>query len=76
MMKRLRHRLAGAVRSASKTCLAVFEGGGGACIKVGLVAATLFTLVYAIETKAILALESSPELFGGHVSTTVGAMYR
>jgi hypothetical protein len=45
-------------------------------VKVGLVAAALFTLVYAIETKAILALESSPELFGGHTLTKVGGMYR
>jgi hypothetical protein len=76
MTKRLPHRLASAVRSASKTCLAVFERGGGVCLKVGLVAATLFTLIYAIETKAILTLESSPEVFGGHVANTVGAMYR
>ena len=45
-------------------------------VKVGLVAAALFTLAYAVETRAILALESSPELFGGHASTTVGSMYR
>ena len=45
-------------------------------VKVGLVAAAIFTLAYAVETRAILALESSPDLFGGHAPTTVGAMYR
>jgi hypothetical protein len=76
MTKRVMHRLAKIVRSGSKTCLAVFEGVGSAYVKVGLVAAALFILAYAIETKAILALESSPELFGSHALTTVGAMYR
>jgi hypothetical protein len=45
-------------------------------VKVGLVAAVLLTLAYGIETRAILALESSPELFGGHAPNTVGATYR
>jgi hypothetical protein len=33
---------------------------GGAHIKVGLIAAVLFALAGAVETRAILALESSP----------------
>jgi hypothetical protein len=32
----------------------------GAHIKLGLIAAILFALAYAVETKAILALEASP----------------
>jgi hypothetical protein len=76
MRKRVMNRLAKVVRSGSKTCLAVFEGVGGAYVRAGLVAAALFTMAYAIETKAILTLESSPELFGGHAPTTVGGMYR
>jgi hypothetical protein len=38
-------------------------------IKIGLIAAILFALAYAVETKAILALESSPnplEVTGDH----------
>jgi hypothetical protein len=32
-------------------------------VKLGLVAAAFFILAYAVETKAILALESSQDLF-------------
>jgi hypothetical protein len=57
------HRLAKVVRSGSKRSLAVLEKVGGAYVKVGLVAAILFTLAYAVETKAIFALESSQSPF-------------
>jgi hypothetical protein len=53
------HRLARVPRSRSKRSFAVFKKIARAHIKVGLVAATLFALAYAVETKAILALESS-----------------
>jgi hypothetical protein len=59
MTKSVMHRLAKVVRSGSKRSLAVLERAGGAYVKVGLVAAALFTLVYVVETKAIFALESS-----------------
>jgi hypothetical protein len=51
------------VRSKSKRCLAVLKTVNGAHVKLGLVAAALFVLAYAVETKAILALESSQNLF-------------
>lgn len=38
----------------------LFRSRRGAHIKVGLIAAVLFALAYAVETRAILALESSP----------------
>jgi hypothetical protein len=59
MTKSIMHRLAKVVRSGSKRSFAVIEKVGGAYVKVGLVAAALFTLAYAAETKAIFALESS-----------------
>jgi hypothetical protein len=61
MTKSIMHRLAKVVRSGSKRSFAVIEKVGGAYVKVGLVAAALFTLAYADETKAkaIFALESS-----------------
>jgi hypothetical protein len=53
------HRLARAPHPRSKRSFAVFKKITRAHIKVGLVAAALFALAYAVETKAILALESS-----------------
>jgi hypothetical protein len=47
----------------------VLKTAGGARIKVGLVAAILFALVCAVETKAIFTLESSQgpfEFTAGH----------
>ena len=38
----------------------------GAHIKLGLIAAILFALAYAVETKAILALEGIANAMGGH----------
>ena len=55
MRKSVMHRLAKVVRSGSKRSFAVLEKVGG----VGLVAAVLFTLAYAVETKAIFALEAA-----------------
>jgi hypothetical protein len=42
---------------------AVLKRVNGAHVKLGLVAAAFFILAYAVETKAILALESSQDLF-------------
>jgi hypothetical protein len=48
------------VRFPSRRSFAALKKASGARIKVGLIAAALFALVYAVETKAILDLESSP----------------
>jgi|HubBroStandDraft_1064217.scaffolds.fasta_scaffold1895984_2 hypothetical protein len=57
------HRLAEALRPSSKETFAVLKRIGGAPFAAGLVAAVLFASIYFIETKAILALESSPKIF-------------
>jgi hypothetical protein len=44
----------------SRRSFAALKKVRGAHIKLGLIAAILFALAYAIETKAILALEASP----------------
>ena len=56
-------RLAEVFRSKRKRSLAVLKKVNGAHVKLGLVAAAFFILAYAVETKAILALESSRDLF-------------
>jgi hypothetical protein len=56
-------RLAKVVRSKSKRSFAVLKKVNDAHVKLGLVAAALFVLAYVVETKAILALESSQNLF-------------
>jgi hypothetical protein len=53
------HRLAKVPRSSGKRSLAVLKEINRAHIKIGLVAAAVFALAYAVETKAILVLESS-----------------
>jgi hypothetical protein len=63
MTKSVMQRLANVVRSKSKRILAVLKKVNRAHVELGLVAAALFVLVYAVETKAILALESSQDLF-------------
>jgi hypothetical protein len=59
MTKSVMRHLAKVVRSRSKGGFAVLKKVSDAHIKVGLVAAAIFALAYAVETKAILALESS-----------------
>jgi hypothetical protein len=49
--------------SKSKRSLAVLKKVNGAHVKLGLVAEAFFILAYAVETKPILALESSQDLF-------------
>ena len=56
------HRLAKFVRSKGKRGFAVVKKAF-ARFKVGLVALALFALAYAVETKAVLTLESSQDLF-------------
>jgi hypothetical protein len=63
MTKSVVRRLAKVVRAASKRSFAVLKVSGRHA-KVGLVAAVLFALAYAVETKAVSTLESSPNLFG------------
>jgi hypothetical protein len=63
MTNNLMYRLARVVRSKSKKTFAVLKKIGGAHFKLGLVAAALFALAYAVETKAVLNLESSQDLF-------------
>jgi hypothetical protein len=59
MTERVVHSLTKILRSGSKRSRAVLTTAGGARVKVGLVAAILFALVCAVETKAIFTLESS-----------------
>ena len=63
MTNSVMRRLAEVFRSKSKRSLAVLKKVNGAHVKLGLVAAAFFVLAYAVETKAILALESSQNLF-------------
>jgi hypothetical protein len=63
MTKRVMHRLAKALCFRGKRSFPVLKKVSDAHIQVGLVAAALFALTYAVETKAILALESSQDLF-------------
>jgi hypothetical protein len=56
-------RLAKVVRSKSKITVAFFKTVNGAHVKLGIVAVAFFVLAYAVETKAILALQSSQDLF-------------
>ena len=63
MTNSVMQRLAEILCSKSKRSLAVLKKVNGAHVKLGLVAAAFFVLAYAVETKAILALESSQNLF-------------
>jgi hypothetical protein len=63
MTNNVMRRLAEVFRSKSKRSLAVLKKVNGTHVKLGLVAAAFFVLAYAVETKAILALESSQNLF-------------
>jgi hypothetical protein len=59
----LMHRLARAVRCIGSRSLALLKKLGGPHVRLGLLAAALFALAFAAETKAILALQSSQDLF-------------
>ena len=61
MRNSVMRRLAKVVRSKNKRSFAFLKESDGAHLKIGLVAAALFALVYAVETKAILVLESSQD---------------
>jgi hypothetical protein len=63
MTKSVTHRLAEVVRPKSKRNFAVLKRVGGAHIRPVLIVAVVFGFAYAIVTKAILALESSQDLF-------------
>jgi hypothetical protein len=63
MTKGVLHRVAKVIRSKCKKSPAVLENLSGPTLKLVLLAAALFALAYAVETKAILALESSQSLF-------------
>jgi hypothetical protein len=58
MTKSVVHRPAKVIRAGSKRSFAVLEKVDRQHVKIGLVAAALFALAYAVETKAIFALES------------------
>jgi hypothetical protein len=62
MTKRVVHRLAKVIRCKRKRGAAVLKSVNGKHFTIALVVA-LFALACAVETKAILALESSQELF-------------
>ena len=59
----LMHRLAKAVRCKGSRSLALLRKLDGPNVRLGLLAAALFALTFAAETKAILALQSSQGLF-------------
>lgn len=59
----LMHRLAKAVRSNGSRSFALLRKLNGPHIRLGLFAAALFASALAAETKAILALQSSQDLF-------------
>ena len=59
----MQRRLAKVVRSKCKRTLAVLKTVNGAHVVLGIVAVAFFVLAYAVETKAILALQSSQDLF-------------
>jgi hypothetical protein len=59
MTKSVMHRISIVPRARGKRSLSVLKKVSRAHVKVGLVAAALFALAYAVETKAILSLESS-----------------
>ena len=63
MTKSVVHRLAKVIRSKRKRGFAVLKSVNGNYFKVAVVVAALFALACALETKAILALESSQDLF-------------
>jgi hypothetical protein len=56
-------RLAKFARSKGKNGFAVVKKASGTRFRMGLVALALFALAYAVETKAVLILESSQDLF-------------
>jgi hypothetical protein len=62
MTRRVVHRLAKVIRSKRKRGSAALKIVNGRHFKIALVVA-LFALACAIETRAILALQSSQELF-------------
>jgi hypothetical protein len=59
----LMHRLAKAVRCKGSRSLALLRKLNGPHVRLGLLAAALFALAFAADTKAILALQSSQGLF-------------
>jgi len=63
MTNSIMQHLAKVFRSRSQKSLAVLKRVNGVHVKLGLVGAAFFILAYAVETKAILALESSHDLF-------------
>jgi hypothetical protein len=65
MKNSVKHRRSKIGRSTSKRSLAVLKKLSGEYFKVGLIVAALFALAFAVETKAILALESSQDVFKG-----------
>jgi hypothetical protein len=64
MTNSIMRRLAKVVHSQRKRSLAILKKVNGADVTLGLVAAAFFVLAYTVETKALLALESSQDLFG------------
>ena len=63
MKDSVKHRLAKIGRSTSKRSLAVLKKLNGENFKVGLIVAALFVLAFTLETRAIIALESSQDVF-------------
>jgi hypothetical protein len=55
--------LAKFVHATGKRSSAVFKKATGTRFRLGLIAIVLFALAYVVETKAVLTLESSQDLF-------------
>jgi hypothetical protein len=56
-------RLARIIRSTGKKSFAVLNKAVGPHFELGLLALAFFALAYVVETKAVLVLESSQDLF-------------
>jgi hypothetical protein len=63
MTNGIMERLAKVARSKSKRTPAVLKKANAAHVKLGILAVAFFVLAYAVEAKAILALQSSQDLF-------------
>jgi hypothetical protein len=63
MKNGFKQRLVKLVCSKSEKGVTALKKLNGAHVKLGIVAVAFFLLAYAVETKAVLVLESSQDLF-------------
>lgn len=55
--------LVGYIHSRGKSCLLIFARAGGRHLKLLILAAALFAWAYVAESRLIIGLESSQEIF-------------